>query len=259
MLSASKIAMHPISMARPVPYGRPIPAARPTKRRRGSVTVEFAFIIPIMLVFIIGVFDISKAMILYEEVDNASHTIPLSASILAVQPDGSTALTAPQVQQAMSAVFAEMPMVRGGTASGTRSVTMTSVIFLPNPSTCTSNCTYVPNVAWSVPYNDANATGFTSVVRNCGTLLQTVPSNSTANVLTSLRTASVTNPDPILVVDVHYRYTPMFLNFVTGPIDFWSSGYWPVRSVAVGTPPAQRYTTFDLANQTNGVYKCAGF
>jgi hypothetical protein len=82
---------------------------------------------------------------------------------------------------------------------------MTSVIFLPNPSTCTSNCTYVPNVAWSVPYNDANATGFTSVVRNCGTLLQTVPSGSTANVLTSLRTASVTNPDPILVVDVHYQ------------------------------------------------------
>jgi hypothetical protein len=69
----------------------------------------------------------------------------------------------------------------------------------------------------------------------------------------------VTNPDPILVVDVHYRYTPMFLNFITGPVDFWASGYWPVRSVAPGTAASQRYTKFDIANQLNGAGKCAGF
>jgi hypothetical protein len=196
---------------------------------------------------------------LYEEVQNASHTIPLSASILAVQPDGSTTLTADQVQQMLSAIYAEVPMIRGGTAKGQRSVTMTSVIFLPSPSTCTSGCTYVPNVAWSVPYNDSNAAGFTAVTRACGTLSQTTPTSGQASDLTSLRTASVTNPDPILVVDVHYKYTPTFLNFITGPIDFWSSGYWPVRSVAPNTPPAQRYTTFDLTNQTNGAYTCTGF
>ena len=90
MLSTSKIAMRLISGGRLIP----VAWSTRTRRRHGSVTVEFAFIIPIMLVFIIGVFDISKAMILYEEVDNASHTIPLpSASILAVQPDGSTTLT----------------------------------------------------------------------------------------------------------------------------------------------------------------------
>jgi Flp pilus assembly protein TadG len=250
MLSAWKFAMRRIVLSSPV---------RTRLDRRGSIAVEFAIIVPLMFTFIIAVYDLSKAMILYEEVDNASHTIPLSASILAVQADGSTTLTANQVQQALSAVYAEIPMIRGGIATGTRSATMSSVIFLPNPSTCTSNCTYVPNVAWSVPYNDANATGFTSVKRACGALSQTVPSGGTSSSLTSLRTASVTNPDPILVVDVHYRYTPMFLNFITGPIDFWSSGYWPVRSVATGTLPSARYTTFDLANVTNGVYKCSGF
>jgi Flp pilus assembly protein TadG len=229
------------------------------RERRGSVVVEFAFILPLMITCIVAVYDMSKAMILYEEVQNASHTIPLSASILAVQSDGSTSLTSTQVQQAMSAIYAEIPMIRSGLAGGTRSVTMTSIIFLPNPSTCTSNCAYVPNVAWSVPYNDSNATGFTSVTRACGTLTQTTPTGGTVSSLTSLRTASVTNPDPILVVDVHYQYTPMFLFFITGPIDFWSSGYWPVRSVAPGTAPAQRYTTYDLAGVTKGVYNCTGF
>ena len=250
MLSARKFAMRRFALT---------PPARMRLNRRGSVAVEFAFIVPLMMTFIVAVYDLSKAMILYEEVDNASHTIPLSASILAVQPDGSTTLTSTQVQQALSAIYAEIPMIRSGIAGGTRSVTMTSVIFKPNPSTCTSNCTYVPNVAWSVPYNDANATGFTSVKRACGTLAQTVPTGGTSSSLTSLRTASVTNPDPILVVDVHYQYTPMFLYFITGAIDFWSSGYWPVRSVATGSSPLKRYTTFDLANLTNGVYKCSGF
>ncbi len=48
--------------------------------------------------------------------------------------------------------------------------------------------------------------------------------------LTSIRTKGITTADPMLIVDTHYRYTPMFFNFVTGPIDFWSSGYWPIRS-----------------------------
>jgi hypothetical protein len=211
-----------------------------------------------MISFILAVFDISKAMIIYEEVQNVSHTIPLSASILAVQPDGSTTLSYDQVEQTLSSIYANIPMIRGGIANGTRSVTMTSIIFLPNPSTCTSNCNYVPNVTWSVPYNDSNAAGFTSVQRACGTLNQTTPTAGNPGDLTSLRTSNVTNPDPILVVDVHYQYTPGFFKFITGPIDFWSSGYWPVRSVAPGTAPAQRYTTFDLADQTTG-YKCTGF
>ena len=55
--------------------------------------------------------------------------------------------------------------------------------------------------------------------------------------LTSLPTANVTTPDPILVADVHYQYTPLFFNFFTGPIDFWACGLWPVRSVNPAAAP----------------------
>jgi Flp pilus assembly protein TadG len=239
--------------------------ARPrlSRDRRGLAAIEFAFVLPVMLLFIVGVFDISKALILYQQVYNTAHSVPVAASSLAVQPDRSTSLTVTQVQQTLSAVYAEMPWVRDGIETGARSVTMTSVVFLPVNAQCvasaTVTCPAVPNVAWSVAYFGGNATGFQNVVRPCGTLNQTAPTAGTPGDLTSLRTADVTNPDPILVVDVHYRYTPFFFTFVTGPLDFWASGYWPVRSVAPNSAPATQYTHYDPTNQNGGAGKCPGF
>ena len=46
-----------------------------TASRRGNVAVEFALIAPVLMIFIIGVFDVSKAMLLYQQVYNAAHTI----------------------------------------------------------------------------------------------------------------------------------------------------------------------------------------
>jgi len=236
---------------------------------RGVVAVEFALILPTMLLFVIGVFDISKAMILYQEVYNSAHTIPLSASILAVQADKSTSLTPTQVQQSMSAIFAEIPWLRSGMENGNHSVTMSSVTFQQTVPTCVGTqaapCAFTPYITWSVPYADpagrypGNANTFLAVTRPCGQAKQTTPTAGVSGDLTSLRTASVVNPDPILVVDVHYRYTPLFFTFITGPVDFWASGYWPVRSVAPNTPAAQQYTKYDILNTNGGAGKCAGF
>ena len=230
---------------------------------RGSAAIEFAVIVPVMITMVLGVVDMSKAMILNQEVYNAAHTIPLLASIEAVQPDKTTTLTVAQVQQSLSAIYAEMPWVRSGIEVGKRSVTMSSVVFTPSIVTCVQtanlNCLFTPHVAWSVAYTDANSAGFTNVVRSCGTLKQTAPTAGVASDLTSLRTANVNNPDPILVVDVHYQYTPLFFKFVTGAVDFWASGYWPVRSVSPSVLPAFQYTTYDLTNQAAGAGKCAGY
>jgi hypothetical protein len=239
----------------------------PASNTRGIAGVEFALILPVIILFVIGVFDISKAMILYEEVYNAAHTIPLSASIVAVQPDKSTSLTVDQTQWTMSAIYAEMPWVRAGIETGTRSVTMSEVVFQPRAG-CTANATtncYNANLAWSEYYNDNGRGGFGQVLRPCGTLTQTAANAGSPGDLSSIRTLGVTSPDPILVVDVHYRYTPLFFNFLTGPIDFWASGYWPARSVAPGataptaTDPGNQWTFFDIAKTLGGAGKCPGF
>jgi hypothetical protein len=176
-----------------------------------------------------------------------------------VQPDRSTVLTLPQTQRAMSEIYAEMPWVRAGVETGLRSVTMSSIIFLPTDPACTSNCVYTPNVAWSVAYTGGNGGGFTQVLRACGKLAQTAPTNLVPGDLTSLPTQNITNPDPILVVDVHYRYTPAFFEFVTGPVDFWASGFWPVRSVAPGVSAAEQYTKFDTSQGQGAAVLCPGY
>jgi len=236
--------------------------------KRGVAALEFAIVAPMVFAFVVGVIDITKAMILQEQVYEAAHTIPITASNLAVQPDHTTTLTVAQAQQSMSAIFAEIPWLRGGIESGARSVTLTSVTFTLANASCnpqTTTCAYLAQVAWSVSYADpsgrypGNANTFTAVTRACSNLTQVAPTAITPGNLTQLPTANVVNPDPILVADVHYQYTPMFLTFITGPVDFWASGYWSVRAVSANAAAGQQYTTYDLANQNGGVGKCPGF
>jgi hypothetical protein len=37
------------------------------------------------------------------------------------------------------------------------------------------------------------------------------------------------------MADVKLTYKPYFFNFVTGPVTFWATSYWPVRSSVPGT------------------------
>lgn len=221
-----------------------------------------------MLTMVVGVFDIVHAMTIQQQVFNNTHTILVSASSLSVQPDKTTSLSVTQVQQTLSTVFASIPGRRNGTLPGTASVTLTSVNFVLAKPSCTpapgAPCSYVPVVAWSVAYADpaaryGGANTFQPLVRPCMQLSQTTPAAGVAGDLTSVRTLGVTNPDPMLIVDTHYRYTPMFFRFVTGPIDFWSSGYWPVRSFDPAAAASARWTRYDIANQNAGVGKCPGY
>ena len=170
----------------------------------------------------------------------------------------------------MSAIFAEIPWIRSGAEGGKRSVTLTSVTFKQISASCDPTktiCAYSANVAWSVAYADpagrypSNSNTFLANVRNCGTLTQVVPSQEVASLtaLTQIRTQGVSNPDPVLVADVYYVYTPIFFNFITGPLTFFASGYWPVRSIDPTVDASLQYTKYDIANQNGGAGKCAGF
>ena len=154
------------------------------------VSIEFALISPSLILVVIGVLDIARALILYQQVYNAAHTIPLSASSIAVQPDLTTSLTVDQVQQALSAIYAEMPWIRSGTETGLRSVTMSSVTFVQEVPTCVPSATVVvpqyPMLPGACLIKAATPDGFTDVVRACGTLKQTTPTAGAAGDLTSL-------------------------------------------------------------------------
>jgi hypothetical protein len=248
--------------------------------RRAISSMEFAMIAPLVITLIIGVFDASKAMILRQEVINAAHSISLTASLLAVQSNGTTTLTKAQVQEIESAIFAEIPWLRSGIERGTTSVTLSGIAFSAFPSascnpytTCTS---WIPFVYWSVPYRPANTYGATFVypTRTCGPMLSGVLNiNSSqnqpltvSNFMSTLRTGGITYPDPILVTDVQYTYTPAFFRFITGPLSFVASAYWPVRVVpfnadtVTGGAQGNQLTTYDTAEtDTNTGAHCPGY
>ena len=226
--------------------------ARMGRARRGTAAIEFALISPVMIFMVLGVFDISKGLIIYQEVYNAAHDISVSASILAVQADGSTSLTFAQTQQAMSIIWAEMPWLRSGIETGNRQIEIYSVKFQQNIANCVSSstvaCATTPYVQARTNYQQNGfSQGYTGAP-SCAALNQIAATAWTPGDLQSIATAGVSNPDPIIVVDVYYQYTPAFVNFITGPLSFWVSAYFPVRSARNGVAQSSQYTTLDPAD-----------
>lgn len=229
--------------------------------RRSTAALEFALIAPILILLFFGVYDISDAMLTYQEVFTAARTIAASASNISVQgSNGATKLYYGQVQLEASGIFADMPTVRDGFHVGIKSITISSIDFevAANQTSCTLgvSCNYNAYVVWSAAYAgppSPAAASFTPALRSCATetisngvatlnaasaLSQVGPSAGAPGDLTTIRTAKVTTPDvypappdPIIVVDVHYQYVPVFNLFIKKPVDFWANGYWPLRSV----------------------------
>ena len=222
------------------------------RQRKAVAAIEFALLAPVMMILVIGVFDVAKGLIVWEEIYGAARNIPVSASSISVQSNKTTLLTPAQTRQTMSTIYAEVPWIRDLVEeSPTKSVTLSSIAFVPiagcqaGPAT---NC-FVPWVAWSTSYAGGNgqaANPFQTVRRPCGVLLQTGPTTpiQASQLMVTLRTLGISKPDPILVADVHYQYRPFFLKFVTGPIDFWATGYWSVRSIDPTVNQTQQFTQY---------------
>ncbi len=241
-----------MSRARPLRRAPAFGATRVLRASDGIAALEFGLLAPIMTLIVIGVFDLSKAGILWEQTWSAANSIASAASTLAIQPDGSSSLTQAQAQQALSSIFADMPWLRAGIATGnagpgnvppnTVSAVLTSVSYQPSVSGCSADCTYVAKVEWSKAYSGYNFVTTSAVLRPCVTLTQTSPTaaqspNSvpTLALQTAYETNGMTGPDSFLIADVRFTYTPYFLNFLTGPVTFWVTVYSTPRSTAINT------------------------
>ena len=276
--------------------------------RRGVAALELVLVAPLFIILFYGVYELSGALIVYQQVYSAAHFIAASVTNASVQSSGSTVLTYDQVQQSASEIWGDIPMLRNGQQNGVKSVTISSISFQPtnNSAACTQSTCYTPVVVWSVVYTGGDSgRSFqvssskngsvrykppgsktktttriivaTAPLRSCssiatipsrasswpGSLNQTVPNSGSSSDLTNLRTldlgrtsvnTTTAPPSPIIVVDVHLHYTPLF-NFFPYAFDYWVNGYWPVRSVktTVGSDQQlyQQFTTISAESLTN--------
>ena len=241
-------------------------------RRRAVASLEFGILAPVMALFVIGVFDLSKIAILWEQAWNASRNIAESASTMSLptQVDAPNILTWSQANLALSSVLANIPWLRAGIATGTPSsgsppayAVLSSVNYTyETPAQgCTTNCGYVSVVEWSKAYSFTGFNSTSAVLRPCGAPLAQngLGQNSSANVLAALAELpknGITVPDPFLVADVTLIYTPYFFSFITGPVTLSATSYVPVRT---NTPGAtQQWVEFDDTNDPIPAAQCSG-
>ncbi len=215
----------------------------------GTVALEFALIAPILVAMGLGVFELSRALVIWEETCAAAEAIVEAAEKKCVQPDGSFSLSAADAENVMTAIYAEMPGLpyagrSGAPYAGTFSVTLSSIALSPAGCTITvpGPCTAVP--AWSTELQEGPSGQLlidaAHLKRACGTPLvftTTFPPDQTT--LLKIPFASVTMQTPILVADVQYDYTPTFFQFI-GPIAFWASAEFPVPGGNATTDYVQR-------------------
>jgi len=234
---------------------------------RSVAALELAIVLPVMLLLLAGVYDISELVIIRAEIYAASESMVASASSLAVQADSSTALTYDQVQEVESLIWADVPSLRSSLKVTTPvSITMSSLLFYPHPfSGCafngTTSCNYIADVAWSESYTGtgtgvafdyadpnqavkaadcATNTNYTNQVSATTALAgyANVTEFRTQNVTTSTATAGPNGKladdagiPPVLALSIQYSYQPLFSLYLIRPFTFWVDSYWPVRSV----------------------------
>jgi Flp pilus assembly protein TadG len=232
--------------------------------RHGVAAMEFAMVAPLMLLMIWGVYDTARALVAWEETYHAAQSVAQAAEKLSVTNQvypgtntPETALTAQQMQDAMTSIYAEMPMMPNnsnpnGPFTGTYEVILSGVAFLPLcPANVTNTCpTQTPNVLWSTYLLAPNAnfnvhilnpppTLPTILFRKCSTGTTTLipvahfPNNSAYQLQDmidpNMESGGVTNINliPQVVADVAYVFTPTFPLLKNFTYTFWASATFP--------------------------------
>jgi len=223
-----------------------IPVANFLRDTRAVSAIEFAFVVPVLLLFLVAAFDCGRLVYASERVEAVANQI---AEMLAETPKSAAAATAGDGLVASSdilSLYNSGPFIFPDVLSQAQQqnvawsqllkLDMASVSFAATPTGCTTNCTYTPKIIWN--YGD------TAFLRACKSALTGVADSSATNPATL--PTDVFGPNSVLVVDVHYSWSPTFGAAYFSPVTF-------ARSIYL----SPRYVTNVEATSGNGVNICS--
>ena len=156
--------------------------------KKGIAAVEFALILPLMMITYLGVAEVSLVLI----ADRRIISVARASSDL-------TAQLSTIADADINAVFDTAGPLMSPFAANTVKIAISSVLFNTNPGG--SGLDPVPMVDWSVTKNGA-------AKRLCPAL--TVVNNNTAASPTVVPRGVTANGQAVIIADVSYAYTPMF-------------------------------------------------
>jgi Flp pilus assembly protein TadG len=220
----------------------------PLGERRSIAAMEFAMVAPVIATLTVGVFDVGRALIVWQQLANAANAIGEAAEKLSItdnQGASATELTPQQMQWAMSSIYAQIPGLNNGNGTGiyrgSYSVTLSDVVFYPLCATSKGCAAQTPYTVWSTYLTEGGtqliqppAAPASQLLRPCyPTQLTGVaqwPDNSTE--LSVMAQPTLVNKGqtmtltPQVVADVSYNFQPSFPFFVK-PVTLWASASLP--------------------------------
>jgi hypothetical protein len=208
---------------------------------RSVISLEMALVAPLLLTLTLACTDGARALLIWNQVHNAANAIAQAAEKLSVTVDPVTGsvtseLTADQMQQAMSVIYAEIPQLNlgngGGLFPGQYAVSLSSIGYTPTCTAATGCGSQTAHVQWSSALSAGGRMLNSSAIRPCGTTLTQVAQFPD----TTLNWTEMASPvaaggqamtlAPQVVADVRYSFTPYFPFFIQ-PAQFVASATMP--------------------------------
>jgi hypothetical protein len=228
-------------------------------------SLEFALIAPIMLTLTLSGIDAARAYLIWAQIHNAANAIAEAAEKMSVTTNTTTGaittqLTADQMQQAMSTVYAEIPQLNLGNGGGlfpdSFAVVLSSVTYSPLCAAATNCGTQTPSVLWSSYLSYGGASLYLGFKRPCGNLQSVsrfVDTNGNINEMISpvLAGGTAMTQSPQIVADIAYSFHPFF-PFFLGTKQFVATATMPVPIGGL-----TQVVTFNTSAATGNVESCS--
>jgi hypothetical protein len=232
--------------------------------RRGIASLEFAFAAPVMLTLSLTCVDAARAYLIWAQVHNAANAIAEAAEKMSVTTNPTTGaittqLTADQMQQAMTVVYAEIPQLDLGNGGGlfpdAFAVALSSVSYTPLCTSASGCGSQTPYVVWSSYLSTGGPALYQGFDRPCGTLQPVArfrDNNGNINEMPSpvLAGGTAMTLTPQLVADVVYTFHPFFPLFI-GTTQIIASANMPVPIGGLS-----QVVTFNTTGGTGNVRSC---
>jgi len=233
---------------------------------RAVAAMEFALIAPIILALTLASLDAARELLIYGQIHNAANAIAQAAEKLSVTTDPTTGLltselTANQMQQALSTIYAEIPGLNlgngGSLFSGSFGAGLSSISYTPSCTTTTGCGSQTPVVLWTTQLSVGGPMLQAPTYRPCGyspTQVAHLPNTSLSMIeLESPVVAGGTAMTlvPQVVADVAYQFTPWFPYFGSTVVLYASASY----PAPIGALNAA--ITINTSASTTGVVSCS--
>ncbi len=195
------------------------PLKRFALAQNGVAAIEFAFLLPLLALMLLGSVELQRYL-------RIERQLSLSASNIAAM------VAQQQATDVETLIFDFNAAIHMFPASRAEAIwfqallhQITNVAFTPTTAGCTQNCTYNANVAWVWPEYDMGF-GLGNMRRQCGTLngaaAGATPTGATIP-------ASMFGPGSMVIVNLGYRFTPLFGSNFVPSIDLFRHGYANAR------------------------------